>query len=114
VPRVVPGNPETWRNIVQTYVTVAEVAPSLGLTEKALRQRIFRGQVLYWNIELREPMPADELEKFLAALAARPGTTAAEAVAAVEGGLCRTYTSCALTAPRPDAGAGAPVRPRPC
>jgi len=111
VPRVVPGNPETWRNIVQTYVTVAEAAPTLGLTEKALRQCIFRGQVLYRNIELRVPIPADELEKFLAAL---PGTTAAEAVAAVEGGLCRSYTSCALTAPRPDAGAGAPVRPRPC
>ena len=77
------GNPETWRNIVKTYVTVAEAAPSLGLTEKALRQRIFRGQVPYRNLGRRVLIPADELEKFLAAL---PGTTAAEAVAAVEEG----------------------------
>src|SRR5438309_3738149 len=74
------GNPETWRNIAKTYVTVAEAAPSLGLTEKALRQRIFRGQVPYRKLGQRVLIPADELEKFLAVL---PGTTTAEAVAAV-------------------------------
>jgi hypothetical protein len=32
---------------VKKYLTVAEAAPVWGLTEKALRQRIFRGQVPY-------------------------------------------------------------------
>ncbi len=63
------------------YRSVAETAPSLGLTEKALRQRIFRGQVPYKKLGRRILIPTQELDEFLMAL---PGQTAEEAVAAVE------------------------------
>ena len=63
------------------YQSVAETAPSLGLTEKALRQRIFRGQVPYKKLGRRILIPLNEWERFLAAL---PGKTAEEAVAAVK------------------------------
>ena len=66
---------------MKKYLTVSEAAPPLGLTEKALRQRIFRGQIPYRKLGRRVLIPADELEQFLTTL---PGTTAAEAVAAVE------------------------------
>jgi excisionase family DNA binding protein len=66
---------------VKQYLTIAETASQLGLTEKALRQRIFRGQIPYRKLSRRVLIPVEELSKFLAAL---PGTTAAEAVAAVE------------------------------
>ena len=68
---------------MRAYITIAEAAPALGLTEKAVRQRIFRGQLPHRKLGRRVLIPADELEKFLAAL---PGTTAAEAVIAVEEG----------------------------
>lgn len=66
---------------MQKFLTIAEAAPPLGLTEKALRQRIFRGQLPYRKLGRRVLIPAEELERFLAAL---PGKTVAEAVAAVE------------------------------
>ncbi len=66
---------------MKNYLTVAQVAPPLGLTEKAVRQRIARGQLPYKKLGRRVLIPADELEKFLAAL---PGRNADEAVAAVE------------------------------
>jgi excisionase family DNA binding protein len=66
---------------MKAYITIAEAAPSLGLTEKALRQRIFRGQVPYRKLGRRVLLSAEELAKFMKTL---PGTTAEEAVAAVE------------------------------
>ena len=66
---------------VKTYLTISEAAGPLGLSEKAVRQRIFRGQIPYRKLGRRVLIPAEELERFLAAL---PGKTAAEAVAAVE------------------------------
>lgn len=66
---------------MKKYLTIAEAAPPLGLTEKAVRQKIFRGQLPYRKLGRRVLIPAEELEQFLAAL---PGTTADEAVAAVE------------------------------
>lgn len=66
---------------MKTYITIAEAAPALGLTEKALRQRIFRGQVPYRKLGRRVLISAEELERFMKAL---PGTTAEAAVAAVE------------------------------
>jgi excisionase family DNA binding protein len=68
---------------VKKYLTISEAAEPLGLSEKALRQRIFRGQIPYRKLGRRVLIPADELEKFLTAL---PGKTADEAVAAVEEG----------------------------
>ena len=68
---------------MKKYLTIAEAAEPLGLSEKALRQRIFRGQIPYRKLGKRVLIPVDELEKFLTAL---PGTTADEAVAAVEEG----------------------------
>jgi excisionase family DNA binding protein len=53
------------------------------MTEKAFRQRLARGQLPYRKLGRRVLIPADELEKFLAAL---PGRTAEEAVNAVEEG----------------------------
>lgn len=63
------------------YISVAEAAPALGLTEKALRQRIARGQIPYRKLGKRILIPAEELEQFLAAL---PGRSAREAVTAFE------------------------------
>lgn len=68
---------------MKKYLTIPEAAGSLGLSEKALRQRIFRGQVPYRKLGKRVLIPADELEKFLTAL---PGKTAEEAIVAVEEG----------------------------
>jgi len=68
---------------VKKYLTISEAAEPLGLSVKALRQRIFRGQIPYRKLGRRVLIPADELEKFLTAL---PGKTADEAVAAVEEG----------------------------
>jgi excisionase family DNA binding protein len=68
---------------LKKYLTIAEAAAPLGLSEKALRQRIFRGQLPYRKLGKRVLIPVDELAKFLTAL---PGKTAEEAVAAVEEG----------------------------
>ena len=68
---------------MKKYLTISEATEPLGLTEKAVRQRIARGQLPYRKLGRRVLIPADELERFLAAL---PGKTAAEAVAAVEEG----------------------------
>ena len=66
---------------MKRYLTIAEAAPPLNLTEKALRQRTFRGQFPYRKFGKRVLIPIEEMEKFMAAL---PGKTADEAVAAVE------------------------------
>jgi len=60
------------------YLTIPEVALTLGLKEKALRQRILRGQLPYRKLGSRVLIPVDELEQVLAAL---PGKTATEIVA---------------------------------
>jgi len=67
----------------QRYLTIAEAALPLGMTEKAVRKRIERGQLPYRKMGRRILIPADDLDQFLAAL---PGRTADEAVAAVEEG----------------------------
>ena len=63
------------------HYTIKEVAAMMGSTEKALRGRLARGQFPYKKLGRRVLIPRNELEKFLTAL---PGTTADEAVAAVE------------------------------
>jgi excisionase family DNA binding protein len=68
---------------MKKYLTIAEAAPPLGLTEKAVRQKIFRGQLPYRKLGRRVLIPAEELEQILATL---PGTTADEAVAAMKEG----------------------------
>ena len=65
---------------MKTYITIAEAAPALGLTERALRQRIFRGEVPYRKLGRRVLLSAEELERFMNAL---PGTTAEAAAATV-------------------------------
>lgn len=66
---------------MKKYLTIPEAAVLLGGSEKAVRQRIFRGQIPYRKLGRRVLISAEELEKFLTLL---PGTTADEAVAAVE------------------------------
>jgi excisionase family DNA binding protein len=66
---------------MKQYLTIAEAASPLGLTEKAVRQKIFRGQLPYRKLGRRVLIPADELEQFLAAL---PGKTVEEVIAAAE------------------------------
>jgi len=63
------------------YLRVSEIAQLLGITQKAVRQRIARGELPYRRWGRRVLIPAQELDRFLAAL---PGRTADEAVAAVE------------------------------
>ena len=63
------------------YMTVSETATLLGQTEKSVWQRIYRGQMPHRRWGRRVLIPVAELEQFLAAL---PGRTAEEAVAAVE------------------------------
>jgi excisionase family DNA binding protein len=65
------------------YLRVSEAAPILGITQKAVRQRIARGELPYRRWGRRVLIPWQELERFLATL---PGRTADEAVAAVEEG----------------------------
>jgi hypothetical protein len=63
------------------YRTVKKTVSALGLTEKALRQRIFRGQFPYRKLGRRVLISTAELEKFLNAL---PGQTAEHAIETVE------------------------------
>ena len=65
------------------HLTIAQTAAELGLTPKAVRQRIARGQLPFRKLGKRVLIPTEELEKFMAAL---PGRAAKEAVAAVEEG----------------------------
>jgi excisionase family DNA binding protein len=58
-------------------LTIAEAARPLGLTEKAVRQRILRGQLPYRKLGMRILIPSNELDQFLAAL---PGRTVEEAI----------------------------------
>jgi excisionase family DNA binding protein len=65
------------------HLTVEQTAEELGLTPKAVRQRIARGQLPFRKLGKRVLIPVTELKTFLATL---PGRTAKEAVAAVEEG----------------------------
>jgi len=67
----------------RTYLSVPEAAAVLGISAKALWQRLYRGEVPYRRWGRRVFIPSEELESFLSAL---PGKTANEAVAAVEEG----------------------------
>ncbi len=66
---------------MKKYLTIPEAAPPLGMTEKALRKRIERGQIPYRKLGRRILIPIQELDEFLIAL---PGQTAEAAIAAVE------------------------------
>jgi excisionase family DNA binding protein len=69
------------------YLSVVSAAEVLSCTPKAVRQRIARGELPYRRWGRRVLIPVAELEEFLAAL---PGKSARQAVAAVEGsGACR-------------------------
>lgn len=57
--------------------TVAEAAAAVGITEKAVRQRIFRGEFPHRRWGRKVIIPRAELEKFLQNL---PGVSAEEAV----------------------------------
>lgn len=63
---------------MQEYLTVPEVAERLGLTPKAVRQRLLRGQLPYRKFVKGVLVPVAELEEFLAAL---PGNSVAAALA---------------------------------
>lgn len=63
-------------------LSVGEVAEMLGASERAVRQRIARGQLPYRRWGRRLVIFQAELEAFLNAL---PGTSSAEAVARVRG-----------------------------
>ena len=65
------------------YLSVPEAAEVLGISPKAAWQRLYRGELPYRRWGRRVLIPAQELERFLAAL---PGKTADEAAAAVEEG----------------------------
>jgi len=62
------------------YITVPELADRYGWTESSVWQRLYRGQIPHRRWGRRVLIPVAELEQFLAAL---PGCTAAEALAAV-------------------------------
>ena len=66
---------------MKSHLTVVEAALVLGTTQKAIRQRIARGQIPFRRWGRRVLIPAAELERFLQAL---PGCTAGEAVEAAE------------------------------
>ena len=53
------------------HLTVEQTAEVLGLTPKAVRQRISRGQLPFRKLGKRVLVPAVELEKFLFALPGR-------------------------------------------
>jgi excisionase family DNA binding protein len=67
--------------MVTQHFTIREVAALIGSTEKALRNRLARGQFPFRRLGRRVLIPADELEKFLAGL---PGRTAREVSKAME------------------------------
>ena len=66
---------------MKQYLTIARAAPVLGITEKALRQRIFRGQIPHRRWGHRIIIDTDELDKFMTGL---PGKTAEDAAHAVD------------------------------
>ena len=66
---------------MKKFLTVKELAVFLGSTERAVWQRIYRGQLPCRRWGKRVLIPIDELEKFLEAL---PGHTAEQALDAVE------------------------------
>jgi len=67
-------------------LTIPEAAAVLGMTERALWQRIYRGQIPHRRWGRRVLIPAAELEEFLSAL---PGLSADEAAAKVAASACR-------------------------
>ena len=62
----------------KAFLTVAEVAVTLGITTSAAWQRLYRGALPYKRWGRRVLIPVAELQHFLDAL---PGRSAAEAVA---------------------------------
>jgi excisionase family DNA binding protein len=67
--------------MTKKFLKVAEAAEMLGITQKAARHRIARGELPYRRWGTRVLIPAQELESFLQAL---PGCNAKEAAAAAE------------------------------
>jgi len=69
------------RNPVKPFLTVPEAAKTLGITERAAWQRIYRGQLPHKRWGRRVMISVDELHELLAAL---PGISVQEAVTAIE------------------------------
>jgi excisionase family DNA binding protein len=67
--------------MAKKFLKVSEAAEMLGITQKAARHRIARGELPYRRWGKRVLIPAQELESFLQAL---PGKTAQEAALNVE------------------------------
>lgn len=65
------------------FLTVPQTAEKMGKSERAIWQRVYRGQIPHIRWGKSVLIPETELEKFLAAL---PGMTAEEAVQKVERG----------------------------
>lgn len=63
------------------FLTVPEAAEKLGMTARAVWQRLYRGQIPHRRWGRKVLISAQELERFLDRL---PGKTAEEAAAAVE------------------------------
>ncbi len=62
-------------------LTVAEAAERLGITERAVRQRINRKQLPFRRMNRRVFVPEDDLNRFLEAL---PGCSVEEALEEME------------------------------
>jgi excisionase family DNA binding protein len=65
--------------MVKKFLKVSEVAEMLGITQKATRHRIARGELPHRRWGKRVLIPAQELDAFLQAL---PGCNAKEAAEA--------------------------------
>jgi excisionase family DNA binding protein len=69
------------KQTVKKLLTVSEAAEVLGTSERALWQRIYRGQVPYRKWGGKTVIPVADLEEFLSTL---PGITVSEATAKAE------------------------------
>lgn len=66
---------------MKKHLTVPEAAETLGITERAAWQRLYRGQLPHRRWGRRVLIPLAELERFIEQL---PGCTAEDARKAIE------------------------------
>jgi excisionase family DNA binding protein len=69
---------------MRKFITIAETATRMSTTEKAIRQRIFRGQLPVVRFGRRVLIPEDEFERFLEGLPKQGHQQALAAVATME------------------------------
>lgn len=67
---------------MKKYLTIAETAQKLGVSEKAIRARVARRQIPFRRFGSRIMFSEMEIDEFLSALS---GCDVAEAIAAAEG-----------------------------